>query len=127
MLSNSLTCTTEMLSWVVDSTRSTLLFPVTACSTFRVTNCSTLSAEIPGHGVIASAMRTGMSGSLRLGMFMYPNTPQARVANNATQAICRFLTKNCATLRLLLGFSAFIEGPLHAGRSEESRVGEGCG
>ena len=50
MLSNSLTCTTEMLSWVVDSTRSTLLFPVMACSTFRVTSLSTLSAEIPGQG-----------------------------------------------------------------------------
>src|SRR5271167_4822786 len=116
MLSSNLTCTTEILSWVVDSTRSTLLLPVAACSTFRVTNCSTLSAEMPGHGVIASAMRTGISGSLRLGIFRYPNTPQARVANNATQAICRFLTKNCATLRLLLEFSAFIEGPLHAGR-----------
>src|SRR5579859_384384 len=115
MLSKSLTCTTEMLSWVVDSTRSTLLFPVTACSTFRVTNCSTLSADIPGQGVMARAMRTGMSGSFRLGMFKYPNTPQARVANNATQAIWRFLTKNCATLRLLLDFSAFIEGPLPAG------------
>src|SRR5271166_2614146 len=114
MLSNSLTCTTEMLSWVVDSTRSTLLFPVMACSTFRVTSCSTLSAEIPGQGVIASAMRTGMSGSFRLGMFMYPNTPQARVANNATHAICRLWVKNRAGLRLLLEFSAFIEGPLHA-------------
>src|SRR5208283_3761450 len=101
-------------SWVVDSTRSTLLFPVTACSTLRVTNCSTLSAEIPGQGVMASAIRTGMSGSFRLGMLMYPNTPQARVANKATQAICRLLTKNRATLRLLLGFSAFIEGPRRA-------------
>src|SRR5664279_1480610 len=102
MLSNSLTCTTEMLSWVVDSTRSTLLFPVMACSTFRVTSCSTLSAEIPGHGVIASAMRTGMSGSFRLGMFMYPNRPQARVATVSYTHLRAHETDSYLVCRLLL-------------------------
>ena len=68
MLSSSLTWTTEMLSWVVDSTRSTLELPVTFSSIFRVTSCSTLSEAIPGHGQIASARRTGMSGSFRFGM-----------------------------------------------------------
>ena len=70
MLSSSRTCTTEMLSCVVASTRSTLSLPVAACSILRVTSCSTLSEAIPGQGQIASPTRTGMSGSLRFGMFM---------------------------------------------------------
>ena len=68
MLSSSRTWTTEMLSCVVDSMRSTLEFPATASSSFRVTSCSTLSEAIPGHGQIARARRTGMSGSFRFGM-----------------------------------------------------------
>src|SRR5271166_2674024 len=109
MLSNNRTSTTDTLSCVVDSTRSTFELPVAACSIFLVTSCSTLSDAIPGHGQIASPTRTGMSGSLRLGMFMYAKTPQARVANSATQAICRFSVKNRAMFRLLPWLSFSIE------------------
>jgi hypothetical protein len=70
MLSRRRTSTTDMLSCVVDSTRSTLSLPVAACSIFRVTSCSTLSDAMPGQGAIASPTRTGMSGSFRLGMLM---------------------------------------------------------
>ena len=46
-----------------------MAFCVVACSIGRVTSCSTCSAVAPGHGIAPAATRTGMSGSLRLGMF----------------------------------------------------------
>ncbi len=38
------------------------------CSTGRLTNCSTSCAVAPGHAIEATATRTGMLGSFRLGM-----------------------------------------------------------
>jgi hypothetical protein len=58
------------LSCVTELTRSIFEFPAIACSILRVTSCSTLSDGMPGQGQIATAMRTGMSGSLRFGMVM---------------------------------------------------------
>jgi hypothetical protein len=56
------------LSDVTDVVRSIFELPATACSILRVTSSSTFSDAMPGQGQIATATRTGMSGSLRLGM-----------------------------------------------------------
>ena len=50
----------------------TRVFCAIRSSTGRVTSCSTFSALTPGHWVTATATRTGMSGSFRLGMLTYP-------------------------------------------------------
>jgi len=50
----------------------TRVLPAIRSSTARVTRCSTFSALTPGHGVLATARRMGMCGSLRLGMCAYP-------------------------------------------------------
>ena len=53
---------------VVDSMRSILELSAIFSSMRLVMRSSTLSAPAPGQVPMATAMRTGMSGSLRLGM-----------------------------------------------------------
>src|SRR6266511_3472287 len=48
----------------IDSIFSTFEDSAIFCSILRVTSCSTFSAEAPGHSAVATAMRTGTSGSL---------------------------------------------------------------
>jgi hypothetical protein len=43
-------------------------FSAIFCSTALVTSCSTRVALMPGQGVTAVAIRTGMVGSLRFGI-----------------------------------------------------------
>src|SRR5215469_14080894 len=64
----------------------------------RVTSCSTCCAWTPGQGVMATATRSGISGSLRCGMETYPYQPQMAVAIRSIQAICRCSTKKRAVL-----------------------------
>src|SRR5215470_5200934 len=64
----------------------------------RVTSCSTCCVWTPGHGVMATATRTGISGSLRCGMELYPYQPQSTVPIRSIHAICRCSTKKRAVL-----------------------------
>ena len=70
-LTPSSRCTkrTATPSRVVDSIFSIFEFPETASSILRVTSSSTLSALMPDQGQMARPTRTGMSGSLRFGIF----------------------------------------------------------
>ena len=83
-----------------------VVFCATACSIGRVTSCSTCSAVAPGHWHWAEATRTGMSGSLRLGMLWYPYQPQTKVAINKMSATCRCSVKNRAVLCVVAMISA---------------------
>ena len=90
--------TTERPGRFVEVISETRMFCATRSSILRVTSCSTLSALWPGHGVTTATCRTGMSGSLRLGIAAYAQIPQAMTPTSRTQDTCRFSTKKRATL-----------------------------
>jgi len=69
MFSSNSMVTTQTLLRVMDSILVTLEFSAIFFSSLRVTRSSTFSAAAPGQGQMARATRTGMSGSLRSGMF----------------------------------------------------------
>ncbi len=83
-----------------------VLLSAIACSIGRVTSCSTCSAVAPGQGHCAEATRTGMSGSLRFGMWWYPYQPHTNTASKSTEAICRCSVKNRAVLCVPAMYSA---------------------
>ena len=68
------------------------------CSTGRVTNCSTSCAVAPGQAMEATATRTGMLGSLRLGMCIKPYQPHRHTAINRTSETWRCSVKKRAVL-----------------------------
>src|SRR5215468_11095140 len=74
------------------------MFCATRSSILRVTSCSTLSVLCPGHGVTTATCRTGMSGSLRLGIAAYAQNPQAMTPTSKTHDTWRFSTKKRVTL-----------------------------
>ena len=55
----------------IDSIFSTFEDSAIFCSILRVTSCSTFSADAPGHVHVATAMRTGTSGSFAFGILTY--------------------------------------------------------
>ncbi len=59
-------------------------FCAITCSTGRLTSCSTSCAVAPGHAIEATATRTGILGSLRLGMCMKPYQPHTQTASSST-------------------------------------------
>src|SRR5271165_4113265 len=79
-----------------------VLFSAATSSIRRVTNCSTCCAVAPGHGQAATPRRTGMSGSFRCGMDVYPNQPQVSTPARRIQEICGCSTKNLGTFRRLV-------------------------
>ena len=66
--SSSSTYTMDTFVREIDLILSTFEFCATFSSTFLVTSCSICSAVAPGQTVIATAVLTGVSGSLRWGM-----------------------------------------------------------
>src|SRR5262249_22515757 len=93
--------TTATPARVVDSSLSIFEFSASWRSTARVTRSSTFSALAPGHDTMATAARTGMSGSFRLGIVAYPKIPQRIVPTSSTQEMWRFSVKNRAVLCVL--------------------------
>src|SRR6201998_1363329 len=79
-----------------------VLFSAATSSIRRVINCSTCCAVAPGHGQAATPRRTGMSGSFRCGIDVYPNQPQMSTPARSIQEICGCSTKNLGILRRLL-------------------------
>ena len=61
---------TETLLREVESIFEILVFEAITFSIVLVTSSSTFSALAPGHGVSTSATFSGMSGSLRCGMWV---------------------------------------------------------
>ena len=112
---SSCRCTsiTATPSRVVVSIFLTLEFPAAACSIFRVTSSSTRSAGTPGQGQTASAIRTGMSGSFRFGIRLYPAMPAAMERTRRAQATCRCWTQKRARLKPFIwdGFTSFMAAP----------------
>src|SRR5271165_7158511 len=78
-----------------------VLFSAATSSIRRVMYCSTCCAVAPGQGQAATPRRTGMSGSLRCGMELYPNQPQMSTPRRSIQEMCGCSTKNLGTLRRL--------------------------
>ena len=99
--SPKVTYTTDTLPRVLETIFSTLAFSAIFSSIFRVTNCSIFSALAPGQGQMATATRTGVSGSLRLGISRTAKTPQKTTATRRTQETWRFSTKNRALFQPL--------------------------
>ncbi len=64
----TVTSTTDTPLREVDSIFSTSALEAIFSSILRVRSCSTFSAGAPGQGVLATATRTGISGSFRLGI-----------------------------------------------------------
>src|SRR5271165_6516837 len=84
-----------------------VLFSAATSSIRRVMYCSTCCAVAPGQGQAATPRRTGMSGSLRCGMELYPNQPQMSTPARSIQEMCGCSTKNLGTLRRLLMSCSF--------------------
>src|SRR5260370_40084669 len=94
-----------------------VLFSAATSSIRLVMNCSTCCAVAPGQGQLARATRTGISGSLRCGIDLYPNQPHASTPTRSIQEICGCSTKNlgrlwvCSTISWSV-LSAIFDAPL---------------
>ena len=106
IFSDSCTCTTAIPGRDIDFIANSFpplgswreSFWAIVSSMGLVTSCSTFSAVAPGHGHTARAIRTGISGSFLLGMFIQPYIPHAITAASSTHDIWRFSVKKRAVL-----------------------------